>query len=153
MSLSISSNGRQTSIPSTIGRLLDILRISLGELNANIIVVIKVRIILNAYFFQLLRELGPGGLKAAMDMMGYYGGHCRKPLLPINDQTKIRIRKILQKSGFLKWFSHATTHVWRARYTSIYMHNYLPTYNLYVIKYLIARRAIFRWETKNKSNT
>ncbi|XP_065222024.1 4-hydroxy-2-oxoglutarate aldolase, mitochondrial-like [Planococcus citri] len=51
--------------------------------------------------FLLLRELGPSGLKAAMDMLGYFGGSCRKPLLPVDSEIRNRIRQTLQASGYL----------------------------------------------------
>jgi 4-hydroxy-2-oxoglutarate aldolase len=38
---------------------------------------------------------GIGGLKAAMDMLGYYGGDPRLPLLPASDTDKAEIRAIL----------------------------------------------------------
>jgi 4-hydroxy-2-oxoglutarate aldolase len=45
---------------------------------------------------------GIPGLKAAMDMMGYFGGDPRPPLLPASDQERSEIREILQKAGLLK---------------------------------------------------
>ncbi len=44
---------------------------------------------------------GIGGLKAAMDMLGYFGGEPRLPLLPSTEAEKSEIRKILNKSGLL----------------------------------------------------
>jgi 4-hydroxy-2-oxoglutarate aldolase len=40
-------------------------------------------------------EFGIGGLKAAMDMAGYYGGSPRLPILPATGEVKEKIRKIL----------------------------------------------------------
>ncbi|XP_065223408.1 4-hydroxy-2-oxoglutarate aldolase, mitochondrial-like [Planococcus citri] len=51
--------------------------------------------------FLLLREYGPPALKAAMDMLGYYGGSCRKPLLPLDAEVISKIRQVLQASGHL----------------------------------------------------
>ena len=42
---------------------------------------------------------GVPGLKAAMDMLGYYGGEPRLPLLPASDKEKSEIKQILQKAG------------------------------------------------------
>ena len=44
---------------------------------------------------------GIGGLKAAMDMLGYFGGDPRLPLLPASDQDKAEIRAILTDAGIL----------------------------------------------------
>jgi 4-hydroxy-2-oxoglutarate aldolase len=43
---------------------------------------------------------GIPGLKAAMDMVGLYGGDPRPPLLPIGDKEREALRKILQQTGF-----------------------------------------------------
>lgn len=40
-------------------------------------------------------EFGIAGLKAALDLSGYYGGHPRPPLLPVNEQAIERIRQLL----------------------------------------------------------
>jgi 4-hydroxy-2-oxoglutarate aldolase len=44
---------------------------------------------------------GVPGLKAAMDMLGYFGGDPRPPLLPSSDKDKAEIREILVKAGLL----------------------------------------------------
>jgi 4-hydroxy-2-oxoglutarate aldolase len=44
---------------------------------------------------------GVPGLKAAMDMLGYFGGDPRLPLLPFSEQEKFEIRKILKKADLL----------------------------------------------------
>jgi 4-hydroxy-2-oxoglutarate aldolase len=44
---------------------------------------------------------GIAGLKAAMDMMGYYGGDCRLPLLPLNESAKVEIKAVFRKAGLL----------------------------------------------------
>uniref|UniRef100_A0A0A9WZE8 Putative 4-hydroxy-2-oxoglutarate aldolase, mitochondrial n=1 Tax=Lygus hesperus TaxID=30085 RepID=A0A0A9WZE8_LYGHE len=49
----------------------------------------------------VLGELGPPGLKSAMDMMGYFGGHCRRPILPISEEDKLRITEVLREAGYL----------------------------------------------------
>lgn len=45
---------------------------------------------------------GVPGLKAAMDMLGYYGGEPRLPLLPASDKEKSEIKQILQKAELLR---------------------------------------------------
>ncbi|MEK7808514.1 MAG: hypothetical protein AAB571_05535 [Chloroflexota bacterium] len=42
------------------------------------------------------------GLKAAMDMLGYYGGPVRSPMLPLTDEEKAALRKTLVKAGVIK---------------------------------------------------
>jgi len=44
---------------------------------------------------------GVAGLKAAMDMLGYYGGAPRLPLLPLADDEKAALRAVLIKAGLL----------------------------------------------------
>ena len=44
---------------------------------------------------------GIPGLKAAMDMLGYFGGDPRLPLLPASEQERSEIREILQKAELL----------------------------------------------------
>ncbi len=44
---------------------------------------------------------GIGGLKAAMDMLGYFGGDPRLPLLPASDTDKAEMRAILIAAGLL----------------------------------------------------
>ena len=45
---------------------------------------------------------GVPGLKAAMDMLGYFGGEPRPPLLPSSEKEKSEIRKILIKADLLE---------------------------------------------------
>jgi len=45
---------------------------------------------------------GVPGLKAAMDMLGYFGGDPRLPLLPSSEQERSEIKDILQKADLLK---------------------------------------------------
>lgn len=47
-------------------------------------------------------KYGISGLKAAMDMMGLFGGEPRLPLLPINENEKADLKAILTKSGFFQ---------------------------------------------------
>jgi len=42
---------------------------------------------------------GVPGLKAALDMLGYFGGDPRHPLLPASKQEKAAIREILREAG------------------------------------------------------
>lgn len=44
---------------------------------------------------------GIGGLKAAMDMLGYFGGDPRSPLLPATEKERGKIREILIQAGLL----------------------------------------------------
>ncbi len=46
-------------------------------------------------------RFGVPGLKAAMDMLGYYGGPVRSPLMPLADDERETLRRILVKSGLL----------------------------------------------------
>ena len=46
-------------------------------------------------------RFGVPGLKAAMDMLGYYGGPVRSPLMPLADDERETLRRILIKSGLL----------------------------------------------------
>jgi 4-hydroxy-2-oxoglutarate aldolase len=43
---------------------------------------------------------GIPGLKAALDMMGLYGGDPRPPLLPLKEADRVELRKILMQTGF-----------------------------------------------------
>ncbi|MCR4398834.1 MAG: dihydrodipicolinate synthase family protein, partial [Firmicutes bacterium] len=44
---------------------------------------------------------GVAGLKAAMDMLGYYGGDPRPPLLPLEAESRSKLRAILERAGLL----------------------------------------------------
>lgn len=46
-------------------------------------------------------RFGVPGLKAAMDMVGYYGGPPRSPLLPVSDAQRETIRTIMQEAGII----------------------------------------------------
>ncbi len=46
-------------------------------------------------------RFGVPGLKAAMDMVGYYGGPPRSPLLPLGDAQKETLRRILVEAGII----------------------------------------------------
>ena len=46
-------------------------------------------------------RFGVPGLKAAMDMLGYYGGPLRSPLLPLSNEDQAALRKVLLKAGLL----------------------------------------------------
>lgn len=47
-------------------------------------------------------KYGVAGLKAAMDMLGYFGGEPRSPLSKLNDTDKEQLKQILVSSGLLK---------------------------------------------------
>jgi 4-hydroxy-2-oxoglutarate aldolase len=44
---------------------------------------------------------GVPGLKTAMDMLGYFGGDTRPPLMPSTEKEKAKIREIIVKAGLL----------------------------------------------------
>ena len=44
---------------------------------------------------------GVAGVKAAMDLLGYYGGDPRIPLLPLGDEQKAELKSVLEKEGLL----------------------------------------------------
>ena len=44
---------------------------------------------------------GVAGLKAGLDMLGYFGGNPRRPLLPASTQEKEQLRQILTEAGLL----------------------------------------------------
>ncbi|OQY06340.1 MAG: hypothetical protein B6I22_05600 [Desulfobacteraceae bacterium 4572_123] len=44
---------------------------------------------------------GVAGLKAALDLLGYFGGEPRRPLLPSTDNDRRKIREILEKADLL----------------------------------------------------
>jgi len=44
---------------------------------------------------------GVAGLKAALDMLGYFGGEPRRPLLPLNGKDRLQVRKILEQADLL----------------------------------------------------
>lgn len=46
-------------------------------------------------------RFGPGGLKVALDMVGYYGGPPRLPLLPPDEAQRKEIEAILKQAGLL----------------------------------------------------
>ena len=47
-------------------------------------------------------RFGIAGLKAALDMLGYYGGPVRSPLLKLDDSERQTLRRILLEGGVLK---------------------------------------------------
>ncbi len=46
-------------------------------------------------------RFGIGGLKVAMDMVGYEGGWPRPPLLPLTDKERREVRHALDRAGLL----------------------------------------------------
>jgi 4-hydroxy-2-oxoglutarate aldolase len=46
-------------------------------------------------------RFGVPGLKAALDMLGYYGGPVRSPLLPLTQDEKSTLEDILRRAGLL----------------------------------------------------
>ena len=49
----------------------------------------------------ITRRWGVPALKAALDMLGMYGGPARRPLLPLSTETKRELRAILTMAGIL----------------------------------------------------
>jgi 4-hydroxy-2-oxoglutarate aldolase len=47
-------------------------------------------------------QFGIAGLKGALDMLGYYGGPVRPPLLPLSDAERETLREILEEGGIKK---------------------------------------------------
>lgn len=47
----------------------------------------------------ITRRHGIPGLKYAMDHLGLYGGPCRRPLLPMNNEGKLEIDDLIYQSG------------------------------------------------------
>jgi 4-hydroxy-2-oxoglutarate aldolase len=44
---------------------------------------------------------GVPGLKAALDLLGFYGGPVRSPLQPLPEAEKTRLAEILRRAGLL----------------------------------------------------
>ncbi len=49
----------------------------------------------------IVQAFGIPGLKYSLDMVGYYGGPCRRPLLPLDDESKKEMKAVLSKLGLL----------------------------------------------------
>jgi len=49
----------------------------------------------------VVHNFGIPGLKYSLDLIGYYGGPCRLPLLPLDDESKKEMKAILSKLGLL----------------------------------------------------
>lgn len=52
--------------------------------------------------YAVTSRFGVAGLKSAMEMMGFYGGPVRSPLLPLSADEKIELRRILTEADLLK---------------------------------------------------
>jgi 4-hydroxy-2-oxoglutarate aldolase len=44
---------------------------------------------------------GIAGVKAAMDLLGYFGGDPRLPVLPLSDEEKAELKAVFEKEGLL----------------------------------------------------
>jgi len=51
--------------------------------------------------YAVTSRFGVAGLKAAMEMQGFYGGPVRSPLLPLRSEEKDELREILSEAGLL----------------------------------------------------
>jgi 4-hydroxy-2-oxoglutarate aldolase len=49
----------------------------------------------------IVREIGVGGVKYALDLLGYVGGRPRPPLRPLDDKAERRVEKELKKARLL----------------------------------------------------
>lgn len=49
----------------------------------------------------IINEYGVAGLKAAMDLLGYYGGPCRSPLSDLNHEEMTNLKLILEQNEFI----------------------------------------------------
>jgi len=49
----------------------------------------------------LVAKVGVGGVKAALDLLGYRGGDPRPPLRPLPEARKTEVREILVRAGLL----------------------------------------------------
>jgi 4-hydroxy-2-oxoglutarate aldolase len=49
----------------------------------------------------VVQTFGIAGLKYSLDQVGYYGGPCRLPLLPLDDESKKQMEAVLSKLGLL----------------------------------------------------
>lgn len=56
---------------------------------------------LNGINAAVTRQYGVGGLKAAQEMLGWYGGPPRSPLLPATDAERAAIAALLSESGLM----------------------------------------------------
>jgi len=59
----------------------------------------KLQLDLMALNAAVTAKFGIGGMKSAMEMVGYKGGMPRLPILPATDETKKAIRAILERLG------------------------------------------------------
>jgi 4-hydroxy-tetrahydrodipicolinate synthase len=55
---------------------------------------------------QRQRRLYPGPVKAALALMGLLEEQYRLPLVPIQEQTRARVRAVLQELGLLAGAAH-----------------------------------------------
>jgi 4-hydroxy-2-oxoglutarate aldolase len=50
----------------------------------------------------IIQTFGIPGLKYGLDLLGYHGGPCRLPLLPLEEKGKAEMASILKNLGLLK---------------------------------------------------
>ena len=50
----------------------------------------------------LVNKYGIPSIKYALDLVGYYGGPPRRPLLPLSDKKKKEVKEVLKNTGILK---------------------------------------------------
>lgn len=45
----------------------------------------------------VVRDLGVAGIKCAMDLKGYEGLYCRRPLAPLSEAERVRVQEVMEK--------------------------------------------------------
>ena len=50
---------------------------------------------------EIVGAIGVGGVKTALDLLGYRGGNPRPPILPPSEKTKAKVKDILVRTGLL----------------------------------------------------
>lgn len=49
---------------------------------------------------KLSEVYGVAGLKACLDAYGFYGGPCRMPLMPLNQEEVLDLKSTFEQNGF-----------------------------------------------------
>jgi 4-hydroxy-2-oxoglutarate aldolase len=62
----------------------------------------KIQSRLSAPAAAVTTQYGVPGLKAALDLMGFFGGHPRLPLLPLGEKKRADLRSIFEQAGVLR---------------------------------------------------
>ena len=51
---------------------------------------------------EIVANYGAVGVKAGLDMIGYYGGPPRRPLLPLSDRERLPVARVMQDAGLVE---------------------------------------------------